>query len=155
FRRTVRTTSLRWYCPCLPDLCFFTRTGRRPSGSRLSPSGCFCATGWAGVRVEKRATPNSSPSRAQTMQIIVCDCGTELPFSERDLSAAAGKLFTCPICGRTRKLPLANVFTPADRPVHPSLSDPQRHAKSGRFKIIAAIAVTALLFLAGLDDGVR
>src|SRR5262245_21755163 len=89
------------------------------------------------------------------MQFIICDCGTELPFSERDLSSAAGKPFTCPICGRTRKLPLANVFTPAAQPARPAASIPVGRTKSGQATIIAAILVAMVFLLAGPDGGIR
>jgi hypothetical protein len=89
------------------------------------------------------------------MQIIICDCGTELPFSERDLSAAAGKPFACPNCGKTRKLPLANVFTPADQHARPSPFDRRRRARSGRIIFIAAIAVILLLVLTGVEYGLH
>ncbi len=93
------------------------------------------------------------------MHIIICDCGTELPFNERDLSVAAGQPFTCPICGRTRKLPLPNVFTTAS----PGPQDPPRHSLSvfksrvprALIKIGAFVTFIGLLVLGGVDQATR
>ncbi len=93
------------------------------------------------------------------MQIIRCECGAELPFQERDLSAAAGKPFTCPICGMTRKLPLANVFAPAGTSADPTVSRspllPSRSTRLRQIEIGAATGMFLLLLLAGPEQALR
>src|SRR5262249_32409783 len=113
---------------------------------------CSCAKPSPAVPLGKHRNP-ISPSRI--MQFIVCDCGTELPFSERDLSAAAGKPFTCPICGRTRRLPLANVFTPADPRRRSATISRASRAIPWKVTTIAPTLVPPLLVWAGPADGLH